>query len=60
MHDVKSSLEHLRKTLAETEKQINELRTLLESLTEMKEKDQPKVENKNKLESLNLVLNKKT
>ena len=43
MHDVKSSLEHLRKTLAETEKQINELRTLLESLTEMKEKDQPKV-----------------
>ncbi len=43
MYDVKSSLEHLRKTLAETEKQINELRTLLESLTEMKEKDQPKV-----------------
>ncbi len=43
MYDVKSSLEHLRKTLAETEKQINELRALLENLTEIKGKGQSKV-----------------
>ena len=43
INDVKNRLEQLKKTLTETQKQINEIRMILDDLQEQQENSRPKV-----------------